>query len=80
MAISPGMTSLLLDVSKEEEEEETERVNALLQRKKMLRDLDVVDQLYQLLHGAQSQPNPTKHPREQVNASLHSTHDSINKV
>ncbi|XP_054454377.1 tubulin polyglutamylase ttll6 isoform X2 [Anoplopoma fimbria] len=38
----------------EEEEadmEEQERVNALLQRKKLLQDLGVVDQIHQLLHG-----------------------------
>ncbi|XP_053094847.1 tubulin polyglutamylase ttll6 [Pangasianodon hypophthalmus] len=63
---SAGRTSLLLDVSKEEEEEEAERVNALLQRKNLLRDLGVVDQVYQLLHAAQSQPNPNKHPHEQL--------------
>lgn len=31
--------------------EEQERVDALLQRKKMLQDLGVVDQIYQLLQG-----------------------------
>ncbi|KAF4085121.1 hypothetical protein AMELA_G00113620 [Ameiurus melas] len=76
---SAGKTSLFLDVTKEEEVEEAERVNALLQRKKLLWDLGVVDQVYQLLNGAQSQPDPTKHPPEQVNVSLHSTHDSIHK-
>lgn len=75
-----GMTSLVLDVSKEEEAEEAERVYALLQRKNLLRDMGVVDQVYQLLQGVQSQPDPTKHPHEHVNGSLHSTHDSINMV
>ncbi|KAK3529665.1 hypothetical protein QTP70_033705 [Hemibagrus guttatus] len=77
---SAGGTSLFLYVSKEEEAEEEERVNALLQRKNLLRDLGVVDQVYQLLHGIQSQPGPTKHPHEQVNVSLHKPHDSINKL
>lgn len=77
---STGGTSLFLDVSKEEEAEEVERVNALLQRKNLLRDLGVVDQVYQLLHGIQSQPGPTKHPHEQVKVSLHKPHDSMNKV
>lgn len=36
---------------KEAEMEEQERVNALLQRKKLLQDLGVVDQLHQLLRG-----------------------------
>lgn len=36
---------------KEAEMEERERVNALLQRKKLLQDLGVVDQLHQLLQG-----------------------------
>lgn len=74
------MTSLLLDVSKEEEAEEAERINALLQRKNLLRDLGVVDQVYQMLHGAQSQPDPTQLPHEKVNISFHNTHGSINKV
>lgn len=36
---------------REEEKEEQERLNALLQREKLLRDLGVVDQIYQLLQG-----------------------------
>lgn len=36
---------------KRQQEEEQERVNALLQRKKLLQDLGVVDQLHQLLQG-----------------------------
>ncbi|XP_038591113.1 tubulin polyglutamylase ttll6 isoform X1 [Micropterus salmoides] len=36
---------------KEEDMEEQERVNALLQRKKLLQDLGVVDQIHQLLQG-----------------------------
>lgn len=35
----------------EEDAEERERVSALLQRKKLLRELGVVDQLHQLLQG-----------------------------
>ncbi|KAF7705314.1 tubulin polyglutamylase ttll6 isoform X3 [Silurus meridionalis] len=64
---SSEKTSLCLDTLKEEkgeEVEEVERVNALIQRKKMLHDLGVVDKVYQLLHGAQSQSDPNKQPHE----------------
>lgn len=78
LTTSAGITSLPLDASKEEEAEEAERVNALIQRKNLLQDLGVVDQVYQLLHGAKSQPDPTKLPYEKV--SFQSTHGSVDKV
>ncbi|XP_053367425.1 tubulin polyglutamylase ttll6 isoform X1 [Clarias gariepinus] len=76
LSTSVRMPSLFLEVSKEEEAEEVERVNALLQRKHLLRDMGVVDQVYQLIHGAQSQPDPTKTPHKQGS----STHDNTNKL
>lgn len=65
------LTPLFFAVSKEEEAEEAERVNALLQRKNLLRDMGVVDQVYRLLQDAQLRPDPTKHTHEEVNVSLH---------
>ncbi|XP_044036050.1 tubulin polyglutamylase ttll6 [Siniperca chuatsi] len=53
----PPLSSVSMDPEEEEEEEkdedmeEQERVNALLQRKKLLQDLGVVDQIHQLLQG-----------------------------
>lgn len=73
-------TTLFLDVSQEEEAEEVERVDALLQRKKLLRDLGVVKQVYKLLNGGHLQPDPPQHQHGQVDFALHKTHDSLNKV
>lgn len=75
-----GGTSLYLELSKEEEAEEVERVNALLQRKNLLRDLGVVDLVYELLHSIHSQPGPTKVLHKQVNVSLPKTRESISQV
>ncbi|GAA6100969.1 tubulin polyglutamylase ttll6 isoform X1 [Tachysurus ichikawai] len=75
-----GGTSLYLELSKEEEAEEVERVNALLQRKNLLRDLGVVDLVYELLHSIHSQPGPTKVLHKQVNVSLPKTRESISQL
>ncbi|XP_047673538.1 tubulin polyglutamylase ttll6 isoform X1 [Tachysurus fulvidraco] len=77
---STGGTSLYLELSKEEEAEELERVNALLQRKNLLRDLGVVDQVYKLLHSIHSQPGPTKVLHKQGNVSLPKPRESISQL
>ncbi|XP_072524250.1 tubulin polyglutamylase ttll6 isoform X2 [Salminus brasiliensis] len=74
---SGGETSLVLDVS---EEEEVERVNGLLQRENLLRDLGVVDQVYRLLHDTQRQFDPAKHPQEKASFHSRNRHDKISKM
>ncbi|XP_041711861.2 tubulin polyglutamylase ttll6 isoform X3 [Coregonus clupeaformis] len=60
-------------------EEEVERVSGLLQRENLLRDLGVVDQIYQLLQGrGHSMPDGITPPREQNELPLH-RHERANK-
>ncbi|CAB1312037.1 unnamed protein product [Coregonus sp. 'balchen'] len=61
-------------------EEEVERVSGLLQRENLLRDLGVVDQIYQLLQGrGHSMPDGITPPREQNELPLH-RHERANKL
>uniref|UniRef100_A0A4W4FII2 Tubulin tyrosine ligase-like family, member 6 n=1 Tax=Electrophorus electricus TaxID=8005 RepID=A0A4W4FII2_ELEEL len=72
-----GGTSLAVIVS---EDEEVERINGLLERKHLLRELGVVDQVYQLLQVAQPLPDSTRRPYEQASFHSHSTYDRPSKV
>ncbi|XP_049321096.1 tubulin polyglutamylase ttll6 isoform X1 [Astyanax mexicanus] len=69
--------SQVLDVS---EEEEVERVNGLLQRENLLRDLGVVDQVYRLFQDTQRQSDPAKHQQEQANFHSCNRHDKVSKM
>ncbi|KAK1793947.1 hypothetical protein P4O66_010860 [Electrophorus voltai] len=72
-----GGTSLAVIVS---EDEEVERINGLLERKHLLRELGVVDQVYQLLQVAQPLPDSTRRPYEQASFHSHSTYDRPSKL
>ncbi|XP_036397972.1 tubulin polyglutamylase ttll6 [Megalops cyprinoides] len=54
-----------------DEEEEEERVNSLLQRASLLRDLGVVDQVHQLLKGAPPLKDDTVPPHGQTDSQQH---------
>ncbi|XP_041939721.1 tubulin polyglutamylase ttll6 isoform X1 [Alosa sapidissima] len=58
-----GRSSSQLDLS---DEEEVERFSGLRQRESLLRDLGVVDQVYQLLQGSRPPPPPclVEHPQK----------------
>ncbi|XP_076856562.1 tubulin polyglutamylase ttll6 isoform X3 [Brachyhypopomus gauderio] len=70
-------TSSALVVS---EEEEVERISGLQERENLLRDLGVVDQVYQLLQDTQRPSDSTRRPYEQANFHSHSTHDRPSKM
>ncbi len=79
MSVDPEAAEVRAEEKQEEKEadvEEQERVDALLQRKKLLQDLGVVDQIHQLLQGRTEgggvlqdgdthQQSKKAHPRQQ---------------
>ncbi|KAI3365462.1 hypothetical protein L3Q82_010553 [Scortum barcoo] len=75
-SVSDPEAAEVREEEKEADMEERERVDALLQRKKLLQDLGVVDQIHQLLQGRTGgggalqdadnhQPSKKAHPRQQ---------------
>lgn len=62
------------------EEEEVERVNGLLQRENLLRDLGVVDQVYRMLQGTQLHCDAPRHSQEQTTCHSHNRHYKLTKV
>ncbi|KAI4873474.1 hypothetical protein NFI96_009732 [Prochilodus magdalenae] len=74
---SSGDTSQAVDVS---EEEEMERVNGLIERENLLRDLGVVDQVHRLLQGTQPQCDPTRHTQEAAHFHSHNRHEKLSKM
>ncbi|KAL7869175.1 hypothetical protein AOLI_G00131630 [Acnodon oligacanthus] len=74
---SVGDISQALDVS---DEEEVARVNGLLERENLLRDLGVVDQVHRLLQGSQPQSDAARHPQEQSSVHSRNRQEKLSKM
>ncbi|XP_053128389.1 tubulin polyglutamylase TTLL13 isoform X2 [Hemicordylus capensis] len=69
---NPKMSSLVYDSMTPQaivEEEEVERVKALLRRENLIRGLGIVDQLTRLLHGTEPRPTETERPHINISES-----------